>query len=321
MVAAEIIEKVIELNKANKSLREIGVELKIGKTTVASILKKQNSPTEPKITISELPVPAIIESTGIVTTMDTKNFLNSLIETAPVVAQPGQDAFLASFMSDIMKDDKTSKAKKMPKNKILFSEIPETKYSETKYSNSEVRQTVAKQEPVKPLEKGELIAKITLTVNTFEDQLRDYIKPNKDEFLNSLSKKTQNELSALISTMDYSRSINNTTAVMKSLTLTGAALLEMGTKRFLKMRTDGFTDMLRASDLENLLKEIAMENQNGIISKYQSPTVRLTTLIITSLFAVDARNRSNVYTPMSQGQNQNQQSTEGQDLRTKYNDL
>jgi hypothetical protein len=79
---------------------------------------------------------------------------------------------------------------------------------------------------------------------------------------------------------------------MKTLTLTGASLLEMGTKRFLKMRTEGFADMLKNEpSIDGILKEIAMENANGIISKYQSPTARLTLLVVTSLMSIDARNR------------------------------
>jgi hypothetical protein len=58
------------------------------------------------------------------------------------------------------------------------------------------------------------------------------------------------------------------------------------------MRTEGFADMLRNEPtIDGILKEIAMENANGIISKYQSPTARLTLLVVTSLMSVDARNR------------------------------
>jgi hypothetical protein len=137
-----------------------------------------------------------------------------------------------------------------------------------------------------------LIGKITLNVQTFPDMLADIIKPSRDEFIDNLGSKSQSDLASLLSLIEYKRSVANTAAVMKTLTLTGASLLEMGTKRFLKMRTDGFADMLRNEpSIDGILKEIAMENANGIISKYQSPTARLTLLVVTSLMSVDARNR------------------------------
>lgn len=145
----------------------------------------------------------------------------------------------------------------------------------------------------KPTEdKGALIAKITLNANAFEDQLKDFLKPTKEEFIGGLLKKTQNELAALLSTMEYSRSINNTANILKHITYTGAAVLEMGTKKYLKMNTTGYADAIKATtELEALLREISMENQS-IVSTYQSPTMRLSALLVMTLMSVDSKNRA-----------------------------
>jgi hypothetical protein len=319
MLDKSLIPKVLELKKKDKTLREIGAELGIGKTTVASILKKHSTvvpevaePTEsPKIIISEM---------DIMDKGDTSAFLNSLgsvpDSTMPTPSASAKDNFLKSFMADI-KPIKTQKEPKTPKPKAkkidfdLDNFIATTKPKEVK-------------EPSKPLvpslEKGELIARITLYTNTFPEVLKDYIKPDRVTFIDSLQKKSQTELSALMNTMDYSRTIDNTAKVMKSLTITGAAMVEMASKRFLRMRTDGFSNVIASiPELDSLLKEIAMENKDNIISRYQSPSIRLTTLVVTTLIAVDARNRANGGAVQYPSQQTNQPVNE--ETAEKYNEL
>jgi predicted DNA-binding protein YlxM (UPF0122 family) len=314
MIDKSVKEKVLELNKQNKSLRDIATELGIGKSTVASIIKKSSVKlNEPEVKLNEpdddIPKLIITEESK----MDksaASDFLNGLGSPANSShPEPAMDfkkqAFLENFLSGL--DDEPVKKKGRPpaKSKMVMPIF------------NEPAAPVVKAEPaVRQLEKGELIAKITLNVQTFPDVLADFIKPNKDSFLDAIQKKSQTELSAILSTMEYSRSVANTTNVMKQMTLTGAAMLELGTKRFLKMRTDGFADMIRNTpEFEHILKEISMENQGGIIAKYQSPTVRLTTLIITSLLAVDAKNRSGAANVVSSA------SMAPANLNEKYGDL
>jgi hypothetical protein len=323
MLDKEIYANVLKLKEQGKSLREIGNELGIGKTTVASIIKRSSNQPAPVVDRpkEETDSPQIIiTETSINDMSETDSFLKSLNTVqGPVGTEPSKaakDKFLKSLLSDVDLDNVgiSSPAKKTraKKTNFVLPSVP------TMFKQSETSVVAAPKE-----EKGELIAKITLNINTFPEVLKDYIKPNKDAFLDSLHKKSHNELSALMSTMDYSRSIDNTAKVMKSLTVTGAAIVEMGTKRFLKMRTDGFSAVIASiPELETLLKEIAMENKGGIISKYQSPTIRLTTLVITTLIAVDARNRANggnVQYP-SQQQQENKQPI-SQETEDKYNEL
>lgn len=320
MLDKEIYANVLKLKEQGKSLREIGNELGIGKTTVASIIKRSSN--QPAIVVDrpkeETDSPQIIiTETSINDMSETDSFLKSLntVEGSGVAepSKSAKDKFLKSLMSDINVDEPPThkKAPRAKKTNFVLPSVP------TMFKQSETSVAPPKEE------KGELIAKITLNINTFPEVLKDYIKPNKDAFLDSLHKKSHNELSALMSTMDYSRSIDNTAKVMKSLTVTGAAIVEMGTKRFLKMRTDGFSAVIASiPELETLLKEIAMENKGGIISKYQSPSIRLTTLIVTTLIAVDARNRANggnVQYPSQQQQENKKPISE--ETEEKYNEL
>ena len=269
--------RVAELHEGKKSLREIAAELNITKSAVSTALKRLAAAAPPKIIISEIkPVE-----------MDSKkadDFMNSLVSAAPAPApaakktaatpKPVPDSFLAALMAD---DE--PKPKRGRQTKAAAPPPPK-------------REARAQTPPPRVMDKGELIGKITLNVQTFPEMLADIVKPNREEFIEHLPKKSQSELTGLLSLIEYQRSVTNTAAVMKTLTLTGASLLEMGTKRFLKMRTEGFADMLKNEpSIDGILIEIAMENANGIISKYQSPTARLTLLVVTSLMSVDARNR------------------------------
>ena len=272
--------RVAELHEGKKSLREIAAELNITKSAVTTALKKLAAAAPPKIIISEIK-PVEMDS------KKAEDFMNSLVSAAPAPAaapaakktaagpKPVPDSFLAALMAD---DEPKPKRGRQSK---AAAAAPPLK-----------REARAQTPPPRVMDKGELIGKITLNVQTFPEMLADIVKPNREEFIEHLPKKSQSELTGLLSLIEYQRSVTNTAAVMKTLTLTGASLLEMGTKRFLKMRTEGFADMLKNEpSIDGILKEIAMENANGIISKYQSPTARLTLLVVTSLMSIDARNR------------------------------
>jgi len=289
MLDENIRQQVLTFHKENKSLRDIATILNIGKSTVATIIKKGVGQTHslgqtPKLIITEQSIEEKKMDNAV-----SDSFINSILEetSGGNGSNPGSDAFLESFMNDL---DKPKKGRKP-----ILPKAVKQRDSKVVKPIEVVESTVSKVEIPRNLEKGELIAKITLNVNAFSEVLSDFIKPNKEEFLNSLQKKTATELSAIMSSMDYSRSIHNTTNVLKHLTSTGASLIEMGTKRFLKMKTDGFASTIhQITELDTILKEIAMENQGGIISKYQSPTVRLSALLITTLMTIDARNRINI---------------------------
>jgi hypothetical protein len=294
--------RIIELDKQNNSLREIAAKVGVGKSTVSTVLKKAAAAATKPVDAPPAP-PEIIISDVVETNMDSAevdSFMKSLTSApAPApVSRAGaarHDSFIASLMVDIdaeeiIKPKKASKAApKAPKAQPIELEVFKAP----------------------PADKGELIGKITLNAQTFPDMFKDILKPTKEEFIANLPKKSTTELASLLSMLEYQRSVTNTANVMKSITVTGAAVLEMGTKKFLRMRTDGFAEMLRAMpELDGILKEIAMENQSGIISRYQSPTVRLTALVVTTLMAVDAKNRTSTV-----------QAAMPQDLQQEYTDM
>lgn len=319
MLDKSIYDNVLKLKEEGKSLREIGLQLGIGKTTVASIIKR-NAVKAVKEETQESDSPKIIiTETSIKDMSETDSFLKSLNTVSGPEAGPSKEAkdrFLKSFMADINLNEPLEKIVKKsgPRAKKASFVLPDVP------AMFQPKEAISANPP--PMEKGELIAKLTLNINTFPEALKDYVKPNKDAFLDSLHKKSHTELSALMSSMDYTRSIDNTAKVMKSLTVTGAAIVEMGTKRFLKMRTDGFSAVIASiPELESLLKEIAMENKGGIISRYQSPTVRLTTLVVTTLIAVDARNRANAGNVQYPSQQQENKQPISEETEEKYNGL
>jgi hypothetical protein len=282
----------MDLRAAGGSIRAIASQLSLSKSVVGNIIKSGGAKAD-----AGPPVLNIVESNiEPVASMDDAaaneflSGLNDMSDPGPKGGGKMDDDFLNSFMADIDLEGGPKKLTAAAAKKALKkhgSVAPERK------ATPAPKEVVVKALPKPPVEdKGALIAKITLNANAFEDQLKDFLKPTKEEFIGGLLKKTQNELAALLSTMEYSRSINNTANILKHITYTGAAVLEMGTKKYLKMNTTGYADAIKATtELEALLREISMENQS-IVSTYQSPTMRLTALLVMTLMSVDSKNRA-----------------------------
>ena len=302
MIDDKVRAAVLDLRAGGSSIRAIASQLAVSKSVVGNIIKSGQPATAGPATAANAG-PATAANAG----PPVLNNIESNIETAPMDdaaaneflsglndrADPGpkgggkiDDEFLNSFMADIDLEGGPKKLTAAAAKKALkkHAQAPEPKASPPP------PQPKALPKPTE--DKGALIAKITLNANAFEDQLKDFLKPTKEEFICGLLKKTQSELAALLSTMEYSRSINNTANILKHITYTGAAVLEMGTKKYLKMNTSGYADTIKATtELGALLREIAMENQ-GIVSTYQSPTMRLSALLIMTLMSVDSKNRA-----------------------------
>lgn len=140
-------------------------------------------------------------------------------------------------------------------------------------------------------EKADVLSKIYLNCNNFEMVLRDILRPSKEEYLKGMAKKSLGELRGVLRLLENTRSVNNSANQLKHIVYMGASGIEMGTQS-LGMKTAGYSQMLRAQDeeIQSILREIAMENADKL-QKYQSPTVRLTLLMTTTLLAVDARGR------------------------------
>lgn len=296
MIGQDVRNSVLILAKEGKSLREIATALKIGKTTVSAIIKKGQ--TESQVTavstipsLSEVtPKPSIISPvlTEEMNDAFVEEFSKSL-EMGPATASKGKsdDTLLDNIIGQLEIEAKPKKAKASG----------EAKKSKKAWFSSETIEPLAKAKPLEkkvPEDKGRLIAKITMNADSFEIVLKDVLRPNKEEFINSLHKKTQTELLSILETIEFTRTVGNTANQLKHLTFMGASGLELVSKKFLKLKSDGYADIIRAQEkeLESIFKEIAMKNADGMLSQYQSPEIRLSTLLVTSLLAVDARNRA-----------------------------
>jgi hypothetical protein len=149
-------------------------------------------------------------------------------------------------------------------------------------------------------EKAKVLSKIQLNVSNFEVVLRDILRPNKDDFLKTLTKKGLPELRVILKTIEHTRAVNNTANQLKGMVLMGASGVEMITTQF-GLKTHGYSHMIRAQEeeIQSILREIALERVDEL-KKYQRPEVRLTLLLTTTLMAVDSRNRMAEFRQMAQ---------------------
>ena len=148
-------------------------------------------------------------------------------------------------------------------------------------------------------EKADVLAKIYLNCNNFEVVLRDIIRPNKEEYLKGMAKKSLGELRGTLRLLEQTRSVNNSANQLKHVVFMGASGIEMASQA-IGMKTQGYGNMIRAQEeeIQSILREIALENADRL-QKYQSPTVRLTLLMTTTLLAVDARGRQQEFHQMN----------------------
>jgi hypothetical protein len=148
-------------------------------------------------------------------------------------------------------------------------------------------------------EKADVLAKIYLNCNNFEVVLRDVLRPSKDDYLKGMPKKSLGELRGVLRLLEHTRTVNNSANQMKHIVYMGASGIEMATQSF-GMKTQGYASMIKAQDeeVQSILREIALENADKL-QKYQSPTVRLTLLMTTTLLAVDSRGRQQEFHQMN----------------------
>jgi hypothetical protein len=79
---------------------------------------------------------------------------------------------------------------------------------------------------------------------------------------------------------------------MKYLLYGGANFIELGTQRFLGLKTQGYAQQLRQqeAEIQSCLREIAINNVESY-KKIEKPEMRLATVLVTTLLATDSRNR------------------------------
>ena len=182
--------------------------------------------------------------------------------------------------------------------RILATQPKKPKGKKSKKSATSFLEGLELSRPVQTLEvvdtereKADVLAKIYMNCNNFEVVLRDIVRPNKDEYLKGMAKKSLGELRGILRLLEQTRSVNNSANQLKHVLFMGSSGIEMITQSF-GMKTQGYSQMIRAQEeeIQSILREIALENADKL-QKYQSPSVRLTLLMTTTLLAVDARGR------------------------------
>jgi hypothetical protein len=262
---------MLELSK-DKSIRQIAEELKISKSVVGLTLKKQRTAI-PTIEVNETIPNALSETMISQNKADT--FLQNITPSVKTNPNPKdvakRDAVIHSLFSSPV--EKVPKRKKLP---AFVVNAPENAVTESKNTES----------------KATLISRITLNVNTFEPILRDFVKPNKDTYLASMTKKTEQELEIILKTLEHTRSVYNISTQLRSFVYMGSSAIEYGTQRFLKMKTEGFAQALQFHDQEirMCLAEYCMDKVETF-NKVNRPEAKLASILVLTLLSVDAKNR------------------------------
>lgn len=267
-VTPEIKTNINKLLAEGKSVRQVATLLNISKSTVSTLGKKS---TEIK---SEVPTE----------TMDDAEFASMInpikMETVIPQAMPDMGSaeksrLLSKFMTTF---DAPAPA---PKRKKVSQKAELTDFSEM---------LALPKEPEE--DKSIVIAKIQMNVDNFPEVLKDYIKPDRDTFIAKVNKMSSADLKHTLSLLQTVRSSANMANQMKYLLFGATGMIEVASQRFLGMNTRGYADMVRQqeAEIQSCLREIAINNVESY-KKIERPEMRLATVLVTTLLAVDSRNR------------------------------
>jgi predicted transcriptional regulator len=270
--------KVVELQKEGKSVREIGNLLGISKSTVSTISKeKRVVPVEISEPVAEQP-------------MEDAAFARA-ITGAPTIApaRPQKGRVPADILKAFMNIDAPKAAKPRAKaSSNLLAQFADL-------DSSAPTQRLAKVDT--PFEdKSVYITKIQMNVDNFPEVLRDIIKPDRDTYVAKVYKMNVGELAQTLKLIETVRSSNNMANQMKYLLYGATGLIEMGSQRFLGMKTAGYAQQVRQqeAEIQSCLREIAINN----VERYKSvekPEMRLASVLVMTLLATDSRNRLEEY--------------------------
>ena len=258
-ITPEIKTKIDELLTEGKSVRQVATLLKISKSTVSTLGKKS----------------AEIKSEVATETMDDSAFARTINpvqmepEATPEINKAEKNRLLSKFMSTLAPDPKAPRQKRKAPAPELLSVLAEPEE-----------------------DKSVVIAKIQMNVDNFPDILKDYIKPDRDTFLAKVNKMSSGDLTHTLNLLQTVRSSTNMANQLKYLLFGATGIIEVGTQRFLGMKTRGYADMVRQqeSEIQSCLREIAINNVESY-KKVERPEMRLATVLVTTLLATDARNR------------------------------
>jgi len=119
---------------------------------------------------------------------------------------------------------------------------------------------------------------------------------DKESRIKQMSKMSEIELQSILQQIEHSRSINMIANQLKYMVYMGTSGIETLTQKVFKLKTQGYSDLIRAQDeqLTLILKDMALESSFEKLAGYQTPTIRLGTFLVTSLLLLDSKNRQSV---------------------------
>lgn len=281
-ITNEVREKVLAEFAKGKSLKEVADVTNISKSSVNLIVNTEKR----KVTQMPKELPEVKNPVNHLE-MDDASFANMIKPAQAKMPEPPPPSseekanFLSKFMTKIDTDisPPTKAPKRATKHNVtsLLSDL-----------NLDNRITMA---PVEE-DKTPYIVKIQMNVDNFADVLKDHIKPDREGFLNKVGHMGISDLKSTLKLLETVRSSNNMANQLKYLLFGATGLIEVGTQRFLGMKTQGYAQMVRQqeAEIQSCLREIAINNVEAY-KKIERPEMRLATVLVTTLLATDSRNR------------------------------
>jgi hypothetical protein len=265
-IAPEQVSLIQALAAEGKSTRAIALETGIGKSSVARYAAMQQ---EPKLVIGEMS----IEPDA------ARSFLADL----------GTEAPPASLKTDLVPP--TSKLKNNPRAAQLAESLLMDSRPRAPVKMPEPEPMPLPLLPPPPPDTAQVIAQIQMNVQNFAPLLKHITHEQPQAFLESLYKKTPDELTMLLKVIEKTRLIGNLSNQFKHMFWMSTSAVEIGTQ-LAGLKSQGLGDALRIQEQEinMILREMALERAESFANA-QRPEIRLAFMVSTTLLSVDTMNR------------------------------
>jgi biotin operon repressor len=168
-------------------------------------------------------------------------------------------------------------------------------------------------------DRGQTIQQIIFNVEHFLPLIRRIVGDVPEQFVQSLTDKSDRELKSTLELIDRTRSVGNLANTFQHTFYTCANGLEIVTSQYLNMKTQGFVNALKAqnNEISMCMKEMAIQEYKRF-NKMNDPKVRLGMLALMTLVQIDSTNRLRDAMGSSR---QSAPATVQPDLKEKYDDL
>jgi predicted transcriptional regulator len=211
----ETKDKVQNLIKSGKTVREVAQILGISKSTVSTVSKPQAAQQAKEITISEN-IPELLSNSKTEPMADSA-FINAINGTSTEqveVSEPKQEiskARQASILNKFMNVGAEAAAPKKGKKTVdeLLSKIGVRGERSAQVKKSVDFHSEATLVPAERFEdKSVYITKITMNVDNFPEVLKDHIKPDRDGYIAKICKMSISDLHQTLKLLETVRSSN-----------------------------------------------------------------------------------------------------------------